>query len=370
IRTVGQSTVVALRDERRDYPFFLIHNQTNFPLSYKEVDARRWYKVPPRTARPFAFETHLLSKEERKVVVKVADVQFSRAIDLERASRYPNLVRVKEYTVHLYWHHRGATKVLVATVRRNTEESYDNAQTKVVLTVNRLGISLINQVPLELIYAWADQIHFQTIWSRNEQQLALNMNSFQIDNQMPKAPSSILFCGTPHNKRGHYMPWLDLKVHMYTQDTFSKYIQNFQLLPQVFYIAVDSASIQQLVNFFSVLDAGGSAVSESTVQSQSSGVSPMTPEKKKTNSGGRVMTEEEKDESSSNSVQNFLFRFGVMVLNIPEVRIPVSGFLCEDQVFDRSMLTDVLTTHYKGQVSLESCIDAFFFYPKKNIYIY
>ncbi|ETO22598.1 vacuolar protein sorting-associated protein vps13 [Reticulomyxa filosa] len=366
VRTVGQSTVVALRDERRDYPFFLIHNQTSFQVSYKEVEGVHWYKVPPRTAQPFASEYQLMSKHEKKILVKVADVEFDKPIEFEKATNYLTCVRMKGVCLlYLY----------LIYILYNKEEESDNSQAQIKLMINRLGISLINQVPLELIYAWADQIQCQTIWSRNEQQIELQMNSLQIDNQMPKASSDILFCGKPHNKRGNYLPWLDLKLHMYTQDMFSTYVQNFQLLPQVFHIAVDSGSIQQLVNFFDVVGTNGSTGSESSVQSQpiyfgqlylgpldmyisyhqldTDFLANMNQITSTTHSNASISSygiiEDEKDETPSTSVQNFLFQFGVLVLNIPEARIPVSGYVCQDRVLDRSMLANVLAAHYKGQ---------------------
>ncbi|ETO08534.1 hypothetical protein RFI_28852, partial [Reticulomyxa filosa] len=390
VRTVGQTTVVALRDERRDYPFFLIHNQTNYLLIYQEIGSNHLHKVSARTAQPFAWENHFVPKNEKQILIKVGEINFEKPIEFEKATNYLGCVRMSPKSVtYLYLRHRGATKVILATERPNKEEESDNAQTTVALEINRLGISLVNQMPLELIYAWADQINFQTVWSRNEQIVNLKMNSFQVDNQLPKAPSPILFCGTPHT-RGNYL----LLIYLLASFLYSFCV--FMIFSHMFISALCATKKKKKkkkyinnnvghVHFFDVL-GGGSTVSETTVQSQLCAkkvpiyfgqlyLGPLDmyisyhqlsgdfvanmfhckgPAHLSDSTAGYLMVEDEKEDASSSSVQKFLYQFGVVVLNIPEARIPVSGYMCEDRVFDQPMLENVLAAHYKGQVDIAS----------------
>ena len=162
-RTIGQTTIVVFRDERRDYPFFQIDNKTPYTVHYAQQIVQsvstpkrkrrtpkgggssgvstddtatddgstvrggkgelQFYALPPFSAVPFSWSKLMVAKKERKIVLRIKDRLYEKAISLDNNGYFTMMQVVGNHYVYIQVQNRGATKVL--TVCENVEEKQD-----------------------------------------------------------------------------------------------------------------------------------------------------------------------------------------------------------------------------------------------------
>lgn len=133
----------------------------------------------------------------------------------------------------------------------------------VAVRVDSVGISLIDDVPQEVIYLNGDKLELNVELTANEQKMTWTLDALQIDNGLPDAISPVLFVGKwvkqtkkPHEK----FPWLKIKCDLFsTKGSGSKMVQTLEVRPQKFAISLDGGTLQKLMDFVYVFSASGRA---------------------------------------------------------------------------------------------------------------
>ena len=421
-RTIGQTTIVVFRDERRDYPFFQIHNQTRYTIYYAQnipnpTIQNKFYPISPSMAVPFAWNNLLVPKKKRRILLKIKDRQFEKHISLD-SSGYLDMINVerKNY-VYVTVQNRGATKVLTISENFQQEQDYENeSNIDLNIRIDSFGISLIDELPMELLYINGDKLQFNLLLSRNEQRIRFSLDSFQIDNQMTNAISSVLFVGqsVKQSKTNKKLPWLQFQLDLFSQNvSSSKYVQTLNVRPQKFFLSLDGATLQRLINFFYVFsnmnikqssnsgdnnrtsndknepqpmyfgqlflapmefivsfrDLDESFVSGTTnddeqqqLQQQSSYNKTSYDEYASLNSSTQMHLAPLLNDGSNNNnngndnagnvplLNDIMYQFGVVVVNFDCAVLRVSGYAERDRVFDSTTLINRLSSHYSGEL--------------------
>eukprot|EP01084_Bolivina_argentea_P095931 172448_1 len=198
----------------------------------------------------FAWDMLLLPDKKKTVIVKIEDRQIEKEIFYTNG--YENMYQLKEKEyVYIQVQNRGATKELIISETFHQEEDYDNeSQVDLNIRIDSWGISLIDQLPQELVYISGDKLQCNLSFLQNERKLRFILDSFQVDNQTTQA-SSVLLVGLPttqYNSHKH-LPWLDIQFHQ----SSSTDVQMLTITPQKLAISVDGQALHPLMKSFQIL---------------------------------------------------------------------------------------------------------------------
>ncbi|XP_058197048.1 uncharacterized protein LOC131313017 isoform X3 [Rhododendron vialii] len=74
------------------------------------------------------------------------------------------------------------------------QESSDDFNEKISVSIPFIGISLIDSHPQELLFACAKNTRINLLQSLDQQKFSFQISSFQIDNQLPSTPYPVILC--------------------------------------------------------------------------------------------------------------------------------------------------------------------------------
>ena len=112
------------------------------------------------------------------------------------------------------------------------------AKQKLLLTVPRLGLSLIDDSPQELLYLSAQALHLELESSAAAVELQLSLNWLQLDNQLVVTQQPVLLRPNPaaHARNPYTLQLSVLKLRRYTS---LHYFRHFSLFLQEMDVAID-----------------------------------------------------------------------------------------------------------------------------------
>jgi len=117
-------------------------------------------------------------------------------------------------------------------------EKHVAAKQRLLLTVPRLGLSLIDDSPQELLYLSAQVLHLELASSAAAVELQLSLNWLQLDNQLAVTQQPVLLRPnlTAHARNPYVLQLSVLKLRRYTS---LHYFRHFSLFLQEMDLAID-----------------------------------------------------------------------------------------------------------------------------------
>eukprot|EP01083_Nonionella_stella_P301013 1030575_1 len=348
-RTIGQTTIVVFGEERRDYPFYQIHNESKYTIHYAQL-GERFYPLLSGMAVPFAWDK---LSAKCVVVLKIGDQIFGDKLISFENNNYMSQIHIcrRDY-VYVQVQNRGATKVLMISANLVADDTHsDYYQYDLSIRCDSFGISLCDELPSELLYICGDKLQFNLLMSRNrEERIRFTLDSFQIDNQMEQAISPVLFVGlsTISTKKKRRLPWCQFDLNLFKT---TNYVQRLAVRPQKFALFLDGASLQKLINFFYIFYNASTSTTTRTTSSVPIYFGELFLAPMELIVSFRDLVWEEEDINTNIPLfADIMFQFGVVVVNFDCAVIRVSGYAERDRVLDSRTLINRLSSHYSGEL--------------------
>ena len=202
IRIENATTLIAISSENREYPDYQIVNQTSTNVDIRQIKCKAVDTIKPGETVPYSWDEplrpHILllsfphsSESTKKYKVLMDYLQWY------------SIVTIGNIKIRVEVSAQGPTKVLtvkypfvkeknIKLVEQNQRD--DNLLTKFELSFAGIGISVIDEVPIELMYIAIERIYFAASNSSKEQTIDFAIDWLQIDNQLYYTPfPNVLF---------------------------------------------------------------------------------------------------------------------------------------------------------------------------------
>ncbi|BBN04917.1 vacuolar protein sorting-associated protein 13A/C [Marchantia polymorpha subsp. ruderalis] len=210
-------------------------NNTEFKIRQNGLDDDAWMNLPPHSTKTFAWEDHCQEQLlevlalGNNVVIDVNKIGYHPALNLGPHSSTTVSVRVLELmevkTVRFFEeideleevegeHEISSSQEEMMPAEEDAEEQA-SAQTEVVIDIPRLGLSVTDHKPQEILYLFLGNVIFtyQMGFGARTSSLKLRVGDLQLDNQLPLAWMPVLLAPERRNEDKEFL--LTATVTMY-----------------------------------------------------------------------------------------------------------------------------------------------------------
>ena len=392
--TGNQVTVIFLCSDE-DYPDYRIENYSSHAIIISELNENKSYKVESEYSIPFAWNSPLSPK--KLIAVNVPRTAVEATVSLDKLNIYPylnwpNISGVRQF-VSVEVIADGPTKVLIiddlspdlveeydsklnisnanSSSSRKLEliqEEYSNKDDikvllNVVLELNEIGFSIIDEKPQELLYLNLRKIEIILSLLENTQSIELSVGSLQIDNQLLHTQYPIFFYSAPIEGQ----PFFQLSVLRSEKYPKIFYFPYFGVKLQKFDVQLDEIFLLRLLNFGEILtkfmaerkveeeenelfktsekyflDNNSSEVQSTMLYFDILHINPLMMNITFSAVGGR-------DQDTSGGVLEKTLRAGGFLASIDNAPLRLNGLILENPFISQSQLISRVIQHYTQQ---------------------
>lgn len=201
--TCAQTTTLVLISDAPEFPLYRIVNDTSFGVLVKQKNARKGDVLAGKSKVDFGWD-YIDSKNEHVLTVAMPGaVQVEASFEVHRViKQVPVTVQKRKHLVQLEVEPDGPTRVLrlsqlsgvgrtesqddfvVVEDPTETDDKMAPVQLSINFAIERLGISVVDETPQELLFATVEGIGCRFTQSETDQGVELWTKRVQVDNQL------------------------------------------------------------------------------------------------------------------------------------------------------------------------------------------
>eukprot|EP01132_Coremiostelium_polycephalum_P010884 gene10884-13334_t len=214
------TTMIILNEQNPELPPYKIDNKSKYPLWIKQKKTEVWEKINPSSCVPYSWDHPILPK---KLVIEFPGNEKGN-YNLENLEEY-SIVSFKDNNsqkieLEVYVIANGPTRVLVINEKleksskskrdhgtaltsggtsssSSSNPDYDDLNKyETRIFISKIGISIVNQVPEEIIYITIDGLKLEFKQSKTDQYIQFVLHDLQIDDQRYQTNFPVFLCQT------------------------------------------------------------------------------------------------------------------------------------------------------------------------------
>eukprot|EP01133_Synstelium_polycarpum_P012231 gene12231-14325_t len=280
-------------EQNADLPPYRIENRSRFPLWLRQKKTENWERLGPQSSTPYTWDHFILPK---KLVIEFpgAEKHSYRLNNLEEFSivsiRMPVGNAQERVDLEITINAHGPTRVLSVRersknplqpqeveMREMTKDQHhldssaegqpqetSLAKFESRIKLSNIGISIMNQVPEEIIYCSFDGLFVEFKQSKTDQYLQVELDDLQIDDQRYDTNFPVFLCQSKKvgdlvaidtsttNTATKKMPFFQMSVTRSLKYPKIMFFRYFSFLVQEFDVSIDEASVLNALSFINI----------------------------------------------------------------------------------------------------------------------
>eukprot|EP01102_Stenamoeba_stenopodia_P019517 TRINITY_DN7393_c0_g1_i1.p1 TRINITY_DN7393_c0_g1~~TRINITY_DN7393_c0_g1_i1.p1 ORF type:complete len:919 (-),score=173.03 TRINITY_DN7393_c0_g1_i1:117-2720(-) len=291
IKFVDDITTVFFIPQQADMLPYRIQNElTSLPISISQLGTNCVDQIGPGKRIPYTWDN--LSIRPLLLKLKIRDTEVE--LGLEQLGRYPLVVKSSQGSVKVWVELEAEGPIRVLRLRESEKEHaqqnfYDGEdwtmvdttiqqvqyKLQVILSLESIGISIIDDSPQELLFMSLKQVYIEYGATNEDDTLELKVGSLQMDNQMPNAVYPIAIFHRPPPTGTFF----NLRLLRSTKPSSIDHFRYLSLLMHEMFVKLDEVLLLKLARFGIILnDFWRKQIWNRTISTVSQAIDRMTPE--------------------------------------------------------------------------------------------
>ena len=266
VKMDNASTLIIVSPENMEFPGYRIENMTSKVMKISQVYSSNFDLIEPKSKVPYAWDKPM-APHTLEISFEGHNEQLEVSLDYLK-SYVP--IRVGRDRMRVVVCAKGPTKVLAVestnlqdeVPREWTEMSAANPlesdapeilQSELQMAIQGIGISVIDETPLELSYITVEKIHLVYSTSNLYQNVEFSIGWLQIDNQLYQTPYPLVVYPVATETNESANIFFDLNLRISTQVSSITYIKSFCAMLQKIDLKLDEEFVLHTMKFVSYL---------------------------------------------------------------------------------------------------------------------
>ncbi|KYR02132.1 vacuolar protein sorting-associated protein 13 family protein [Tieghemostelium lacteum] len=267
-------TIPNVKDESAPY---LVQNDTQFILKYYQKDHEQLIDtIPSGGKQNFGWDD---PSGDYIIHATINDKPIKKRININKIKGYQCVID-KLITIYITISIEGCSRLIQFSTNErrykklkklednSLSQSQDTSEYHLFIRMKGIGISIIDQTPLELAYISMKELFIQMTQSHVENTLEIKLAEFQIDNQLVKTEFPVILASV-HDEKTQGKDFLHLSLVKSTVNNID-YFRYFSVLVQELNVQFEDHWLKVLLDFFSTLPDFTNSAPTSTINTAGS----------------------------------------------------------------------------------------------------